>query len=127
MLGPTVNGVTTFNQPLLLRAGVARDEVTGGAPVTRWGDYSSTVVDPTDPFTFWTFQEWVSAENIWSTQITQLKADLKEPLRITNMAEAYDTFTRAGETGARGVANDGAGSSRPHSGPDPSFGDASPS
>jgi hypothetical protein len=79
VLGPTVNGVTTFNQPLLLQAGVARDEVTGGAPVTRWGDYSATVVDPTDPFTFWTFQEWVSAENIWSTQITQLK--VLQPLR----------------------------------------------
>jgi Carboxypeptidase regulatory-like domain len=73
VLGTTVNGVTTFGEPLLLQAGVARYELTGGAPVARWGDYSATVVDPTDPFTFWTFQEWVSAENIWSTQITQLK------------------------------------------------------
>jgi hypothetical protein len=23
--------------------------------------------------TFWTFQEWVSAESVWSTQITELK------------------------------------------------------
>jgi hypothetical protein len=73
VLGTTVNGVTTFGEPLLLQAGVARDEVTGGAPLTRWGDYSATVVDPADPFTFWTFQEWVSVENVWSTQITQLQ------------------------------------------------------
>jgi hypothetical protein len=73
VLGTTVNGVTNFGEPLLLQAGVDRYELTGGALTARWGDYSATVVDPTDPFTFWTFQEWVSAENIWSTQITQLK------------------------------------------------------
>ena len=73
VLGTTINGVTTFGQPLLLQTGVARYELTGGAITARWGDYSATVVDPSDPFTFWTFQEWVSAENIWSTQITQLQ------------------------------------------------------
>jgi len=73
VLGTTTGGVTTFGTPLLLRAGVSRYELTGGAITARWGDYSATVVDPTDPFTFWTFQEWVSAENTWATQITQLK------------------------------------------------------
>jgi hypothetical protein len=57
VLGTTVNGVTTFGDPLLLKAGIASYEVTGGSPTARWGDYSATVVDPTDPFTFWTFQE----------------------------------------------------------------------
>jgi len=75
VLGTTVSGITTFGEPLLLQAGVATYAVQQIAevPRTRWGDYSATVVDPTDPFTFWTFQEWVSAENTWATQITQLK------------------------------------------------------
>jgi hypothetical protein len=73
VLGTTVNGVTTFGDPLLLKTGVARYEVTFGGPSARWGDYSATVVDPADPFTFWTFQEWPSAVNTWSTQITQLQ------------------------------------------------------
>ncbi len=30
----------------------------GGIPVTRWGDYSATVVDPTDDNSFWTFNEY---------------------------------------------------------------------
>jgi len=73
--GKTVSGVTTFGEPLLLQAGVASYEIIADGR-NRWGDYSATVVDPMDPLTFWTFQEWVSAENIWSTQITQLKLEL---------------------------------------------------
>ena len=44
----------------------------------RWGDYSDTVVDPTDPYTFWTFQEWASAPDIWSTQITEIYLTVSE-------------------------------------------------
>ncbi|NEP31748.1 hypothetical protein [Moorena sp. SIO3B2] len=74
--GQTVGGITTFSDPLLLEEGVADYELIGrDDPLrrNRWGDYSATVVDPTDPFTFWTFQEFVSAEDIWSTQITELR------------------------------------------------------
>jgi hypothetical protein len=70
--GTTVGGVTTFGEPLLLKAGIAPYEVTGGAITARWGDYSATVVDPTDPLTFWTFQEWTSAEDVWSTEISEI-------------------------------------------------------
>lgn len=71
--GTTSGGVTTFGEPLLLQAGAARYEQTGGAPVARWGDYSTTVVDPVHPRRFWTFQEWPSAQDVWSTRITQLQ------------------------------------------------------
>jgi hypothetical protein len=71
--GATVGNVTTFGEPILLRSGVARYEVTAGAVMARWGDYSATVVDPVRPLTFWTFQEWPSARDVWSTQITELK------------------------------------------------------
>jgi hypothetical protein len=70
--GQTKNGVTTFGDPLLLKAGVSDYEVTFGAGRNRWGDYSATTLDPDDPRRFWTIQEWVSATDIWSTQITEV-------------------------------------------------------
>lgn len=71
--GTTQGNVTTFGEPILLRAGVARYELTGGATAARWGDYSATVADPQHVGTFWTFQEWPSALNVWSTQVTELR------------------------------------------------------
>jgi hypothetical protein len=49
-----VAGVTTFQAPILVRAGTA--SLTGGG-VSRFGDYSATVADPGDASRFWTFQE----------------------------------------------------------------------
>jgi Bacterial Ig-like domain len=40
----------------------------------RWGDYSQTVVDPTDDQTFWTFQEYARPNNNWGVRVIQLKA-----------------------------------------------------
>jgi len=47
---------------------------------SRWGDYSSMSVDPTDPNRFWTIQMYPSGvdsssglgDGIWSTQITEI-------------------------------------------------------
>ncbi len=39
----------------------------------RWGDYSQTVVDPTDNMTFWTFQEYANATNSWGLRVIKLK------------------------------------------------------
>jgi hypothetical protein len=46
----------------------------GSASPKRWGDYSQTVVDPTDDQTFWTFQEYVNSQNSWGVRVIQLKA-----------------------------------------------------
>ena len=46
----------------------------GASAPRRWGDYSQTVVDPTDNQTFWTFQEYTSAQNVWGVRVIQLKA-----------------------------------------------------
>lgn len=73
IVGETVDGVTTFSEPLLLRAGEADYFLDFGTGRNRWGDYSATVVDPTDPRAFWTIQEFVLAEDVWATQITQLR------------------------------------------------------
>lgn len=62
----TLNGdQLTLGDPILLKAGVAPD-TTG-----RFGDYSATTYDSTDPSHFWTIQEWTSASG-WSTEISEI-------------------------------------------------------
>ena len=46
----------------------------GSTAPRRWGDFSQTVVDPTDDQTFWTFQEYANANNSWGVRVIQLKA-----------------------------------------------------
>ena len=71
--GETVAGATTFGIPFLLKAGVANYHYFPVNGLSRWGDFSSINVDPTDPNVFWTNQEFVSAPDVWSTQITAIR------------------------------------------------------
>ncbi|HLX69993.1 MAG TPA: hypothetical protein VKV04_10240 [Verrucomicrobiae bacterium] len=89
--GQTVSGVTTFGDRTLLQAGSVSyhdlNDVLGqllGEPTdSRWGDYSATSVDPTDPTQIWTIQmiptdvdnsdQTGFGQGIWSTWITQLQ------------------------------------------------------
>jgi len=75
VIGTTTGGVTSFNSPIILIQGTGNYNVTHGGTANRWGDYSSTVLDPSDPTgnTFWTFQEFVNGDNNWSTQISEIK------------------------------------------------------
>jgi len=75
--GLTVNGVTTFNSPRVLRAGTIGNyhdfnELFGGAQESRWGDYSATTPDPSDPGRFWTIQMLPLTANNWATQVTEI-------------------------------------------------------
>jgi hypothetical protein len=55
-------------QPVgLLKAGEAPYFETGTGNDNRWGDFSATVVDPTDDLTFWTLQEYAQTDNQWGT------------------------------------------------------------
>ncbi len=72
MVGKTSGGVTTFDAPMLLRAGVADFLQLDSQNRNRWGDYSSTTVDPADPGIFWTSQEYVSSADRWSTHVSEL-------------------------------------------------------
>ncbi len=79
----TVGGVTTFGSPFLLQAStIDNDTYFGG----RWGDYTTTVVDPSNPNVFWTFQEYATAANPWATQITEIT--VPEPSTIVLAAIA---------------------------------------
>jgi hypothetical protein len=74
-VGETAGGVTTFGEPFVLQAGRAAFGLIDLAYAQRgnsWGDYSATVVDPSDPHRFWTFQEYVDAEDIYAVRITEL-------------------------------------------------------
>ncbi len=77
-------GNVTFGNLMLLRQGVSTYE----SPVSgrnRWGDYSATVLDPSDPTKFWTFQQFVSANNQWSVNITEIQI-IPEPTSIPFVA-----------------------------------------
>jgi hypothetical protein len=69
LIGETAGGTTTFGAPLLLKSGVVPNYHTIS---DRWGDFTTTVVDPSNPLVFWTFQEYALATNAWATQITQI-------------------------------------------------------
>jgi Domain of unknown function DUF11 len=91
-VGETVSGVTTFERPQILAIGAGhyyRDFCTPTpanpcAERNRWGDYSATVIDPVDPCTLWTFQEFVAVSAVgnvgpgraeggnWGTRVTEL-------------------------------------------------------
>ncbi len=70
--GETVEGVTTFGDLLLLKAGLASYLYVVQNGISRWGDYTATCVDPVDPNRFWTAQMYPSNTNAWATQITEL-------------------------------------------------------
>ena len=44
------------------------------ALTSRWGDYSTTRVDPVDDQTIWTIQQYVSAPDVYGTRIAKLMA-----------------------------------------------------
>lgn len=87
--GLTVNGVTTFGNPVLLASGSVNyhdlNEQSGVADQSRWGDYSAVSVDPTDPTRFWTIQmlpiydSLLDSGDLWQTQITELIATPQPP------------------------------------------------
>jgi hypothetical protein len=102
-VGEINNGTTTFGGKILLKAGVGSyhdpNEVlyqllhdldpTYDLVNSRWGDYSSTSVDPNDPTHFWTIQMYPSAVDpdtggTWSTQITEIIATTPPQLAIAN-------------------------------------------
>jgi hypothetical protein len=84
VVGDTVDGVTTFGSLLELKRGVSTYLHRDSQGRNRWGDYSTTVTDPSDPLHFWTFQEFASGDNGWGVQITQII--IPEPGALTLIA-----------------------------------------
>ena len=82
-------------QPVaMLKAGEAQYFKTGGigsSGLNRWGDFSATVVDPTDDLTFWTLQEYAQTGNMWGTWWGSFRiADIVGP---DNVVAVLDNLT----------------------------------
>ena len=73
-IGHTVAGVLTFTDDVLLATSAVGNYTDGfNSPPSRWGDYSATMVDPTDSNVFWTIQELASDASNFGTQITAIR------------------------------------------------------
>jgi len=100
LVGETRNGVTTFGNLILLKSGTTSyhgdDEIFLGTGESRWGDYSTTLVDPSDPTRFWTIQMYPSDTDVWSMQITELLTTQLPRLTIeavgTNVLVSWPNF-----------------------------------
>jgi hypothetical protein len=55
-----------------------------GSGRNRWGDYSATTLDPTDPQIFWTTQEYVNSTNSYQTRATEIIIPLTGEARWAN-------------------------------------------
>ena len=55
-----------MESPALIFAGAGSQ--TGGTPNggSRWGDYSSMVIDPSDDCTFWYVNQYIPANGLWN-------------------------------------------------------------
>jgi hypothetical protein len=75
----------TMGSPFLVRQGTVSDyHLSFDSAPYRWGDYSATMVDPTDENLFWTIQEIPAASTAWGTQITLISLATNRPsLTIT--------------------------------------------
>lgn len=70
-VGNTVDGTTTFDDPVVTHAGFGAYTHPPNGEQPRWGEFSSTVVDAEDSFSFWTFQAF-NQNNVWRIGITQV-------------------------------------------------------
>ncbi|MBK7393792.1 MAG: carboxypeptidase regulatory-like domain-containing protein [Chloracidobacterium sp.] len=83
------DGITTTRDPLRYKNGLACYRKTFGGTTNRWGDYSNTVVDPTDDTTFWTLQEYAETSvggdctvnntgryGVWWAKVNQLSTSV---------------------------------------------------
>jgi hypothetical protein len=61
-----------FGSEFKLKAGSTTAYHMFGGPFERWGDFSATSVDPTDPTSFWTTQEYAVGPRTWGTRISQI-------------------------------------------------------
>jgi Putative Ig domain len=57
----------TLRASTVLKAGEGPYFKDLGTGDNRWGDFSSTVVDPLDDLSFWTLQEYAATNNNWGT------------------------------------------------------------
>jgi Bacterial Ig-like domain len=95
----------TTEAPTVTQTSTSSYNVGSEAP-RRWGDYSQTVVDPSDNMTFWTFQEYANANNSWGVRVIQLKSP---PPATPSAAEPVPAGSCSVRTEVTGTSTDGSG------------------
>lgn len=74
----------TMNNRAMVRPSTASFTI-----MPRWGDYSATVVDPVNPCTFWSHQQFTTSPNDWRTWVARYSfrpdADLDGNCRVDIM------------------------------------------
>jgi hypothetical protein len=72
----------SFSAPVLYQASTGFFNSGDGSSVQRWGAYSSAVVDPNNPNSFWLSNEYV-ANNWWQTSVAQVAIETAETPTLT--------------------------------------------
>jgi len=80
-----LNGLDCGSPTLINQSTVAEYNQTFGGSSNRWGDYSATILDPTNANRFWTVQEFPLADNQWATEIAEIDVS-PEPGSLSLMA-----------------------------------------
>ena len=104
-VGSVSNNTVTMGPPFLIQQGNVSNFTISFDPhpdgFYRWGDFSATMVDPTDDNLFWCIQEIPASSTSWGTQITLISLATNRPsLTIapsgTNMLVAWPLSTDPG-------------------------------
>jgi hypothetical protein len=102
--------VDTTRDPVVFRAGQANYSLGSGSGTSRqnrWGDYSATMVEPTNDTDFWTTQEYsetfrqigaIGVTSPWSTWWTLVRTNTPQPVPATNLL--ISEFRLRGKNGA---------------------------
>jgi hypothetical protein len=86
--------LNTMRDSTVYKAGLASYNKTFSGTDNYWGDYSSTVVDPTDDQTLWTLQEYAaSPANTWGTWWAEVRVPSLVAPTIISPRRASGTFT----------------------------------
>ncbi len=78
--GTFTNSTVTMGSPFLLKQGTTGSySLSFDSAPYRWGDYSATMLDPTDDDLLWTIQEIPASSTTWGTQITLISMATNRP------------------------------------------------
>jgi hypothetical protein len=91
-----------MRQITVLKAGLDHYRKTFGTSRVRWGDYSTTLVDPSDDHTFWTIQEYAASstgpdpnDDQWGTWWSKVVPETPVSKVEVNTSAASDRFLLA--------------------------------
>jgi hypothetical protein len=93
-VGAITNGIVTMGSPFGLKAGnVSNFSISFDFAPYRWGDFSATMLDPTDDNLLWTIQEIPASSTSWGTQITLISmATNRSSLAIKPAQYAFASY-----------------------------------